>query len=909
MVTRWSALLPLAVSLASGVVTVEAQDTTQVDSTRAPVPLLFTIPGSLLARLPIDDPRQALHLAPGVVLRGTALAPFGATQAAIRGGEAAEPSAYLDGAPIRLQTFGSQQLALSPFMVSMVSVEPGVPDVTTGDARGGVVSYVTPTGSARYHGRLRAETDEAFGNGASVGFNRLEGFAGGPVPGIGNLTFFGALQLQGQASHYRGLGAADQPTYVVAGLDTTVQMSDGSGGTLNVPVPAFTQWSGDCDGCLGLRRPMDWASHARLLGKVAYDDGQGSRVSLTALAAGFQERYFPGTRIGAPSLYEGTHAWSRLVVLDAHHRLGDVNGPTLHANLSYAKDRAISGALATASELNSRAPGLGIGLTPLQFAGLEAFPFPITEEIVRNSRTNAGLRTPYLDREDLRNRQLYRLNPFGLLSGWPTEGLDASISLLHERRLHARVAVEVTPRSGHRVTAGVEGDVTDVSYYRSDLLRQGFSEVMVLEPRTSGVFLADRMTSGDVELDVGIRYDRVNPGGEFPDVPGRIFTHPTWNPSDYEASVAAVMTEARVQDAISPRVRFAYRPGNRTTFRLGVGQYLAAPPYADLFAHANSDLAFTNTLAGYGRDVDFIKVTQMEAGLAHVLQDGVEVGVTGYRKAPGRAHGFRFRRFEDPLNPGDTLLINSLARVDDGDIVGLDAGLALHRDSAISAWAGYSLAVVRPDDLPGPAGSSVNQPNFATQQVSVLVSGAVPDGWRSGTALGRLAAGVGAVAVFRAMNGFSYTRLANQGGGYVAPGPIPFPATQIEPLNASSLPWTKHLDLRVTRRSRVGRLDWTVYADIRNVFAFRNIEALFAETGDVRNDAHRANVLSPAYVVLVNEAQNNGALMAGNTVDVRGCGAWQDPVNCVALSRVASYFADATRSGLRWAHTIRDVRL
>ena len=70
-----------------------------------------------------------------------------------------------------------------------------------------------------------------------------------------------------------------------------------------------------------------------------------------------------------------------------------------------------------------------------------------------------------------------------------------------------RPVVEWTPSPAHQIVAGIEGEVTDIAYYRGSLLRQAFAEVLVLAPSASAVFAGDHMTLGDVELEV-----RATPG-------------------------------------------------------------------------------------------------------------------------------------------------------------------------------------------------------------------------------------------------------------------------------------------------------------------------------------------------------------------------------------------------------------
>src|SRR5438034_2249208 len=49
------------------------------------------------------------------------------------------------------------------------------PTRRSSDLGGGVISYVTGSGSATLTGHWRTETDEPFGDGSTVGYNRFEG--------------------------------------------------------------------------------------------------------------------------------------------------------------------------------------------------------------------------------------------------------------------------------------------------------------------------------------------------------------------------------------------------------------------------------------------------------------------------------------------------------------------------------------------------------------------------------------------------------------------------------------------------------------------------------------------------------------------------------------------------------------
>jgi len=870
----------------------------QTDSSRATDSLASggAFRGPLLRRLPIDDPRQAFTLIPGVVLRSGDIGIAAAPDLSIRGGIPGQASAYVDGAPVRFQTFGTQGIGLAANTIADASVTTGVAPAVIADAAGGVVGYVTRTGGDRLAGQVRWDSDEPFANGASVGYNRIEGSVGGPLAIVAHLSFFLSATLQGQRSSYRGSGAASLPTYVPFGVDTVVDFVSG-GVPQSVTLPQVVQWSGACSAgsnagidCQGLRRPMDWSTARRVQGKVqyAYGAGGGSTFSITGLGSDLQQRFFPGQVVMDPALYGGRRAWSAIGIVNWRQQLGALRGGplALDVNLSIGGDHDISGPLAAESEGATRDPYLGIAFETLQFTGLDVFPLPVTDQLVRNIRTNTGLRVPYPNRDDLRNQQPYRLNPYGMVSGWPTAGVDGLLTFVSERRLQGRWGLDWRPDAMHLVTLGADAERADLSAYQSALLRQAFFDAFVERPTRLGVFASDRLDLGSAVLDVGVRYDRITPGGEFPTTPGRIYSNPAWLPgadtsdAQYRSNVAAVFTKTASQGALSPRVRFGYALSASTSVRLAYGRSFEPPSWATYFQLSNADFDFTNLNGLFGRDVKFATASQFDVGVRSAVGRDLVLDVAVYRKDLPRYAG-RIQPFPDPLNPGDTINLNVVTVVEDPYDIGLDVKVEWRAGDWLTASAAYSLLRTH-STIPGPGGAV----DFdATTHAGAAVAVArAPANW------GVLGRGLSAYATLRVTSGLPYTRLINNGFGTVAPGGIGF---AVEPSNASRLPWTKRLDLRLTKAVRAGGRAWTVYADLRNVLNFRNTVALFAETGGVVNAQHRVQTLSNEYANLANEASSNGALEPdGTTINLSGCGGWANPVNCVALTRVERRFGD-----------------
>lgn len=896
------------------------------------------VTGEMVDRLPVDDVRSVLSLTPGVVESGSSQG------VSIRGGRPGEANIYIDGAPVRSSVMGSQRVELGTNAVEEASVTTGALGVEFSDAQSGLVSYTTKAGGERLAGAVSYEGDEFFGKATRFGYNRLEGSIGGPVPSVQNLRFHLSGVARGAQSDFAtffggspsggGPGLEKVPTYVLGGLDTSVTVVDESGNGATVDIPRFVQYTGECGGtgsagnavaqaiqnnygfeCQGLVFPMNWTSQLTFQGKLQYSYGSGSSLSLSGIASGTQGRFWPGTSIANPQLFRGRHDWSRMAVLNLFHQVTRTSerALSLNLNLSWQQDHQITGPLASEYERDSRHRTLGLELGTMEFAGLDNFPFPITGDIIRNIRNNSGLRVPLLDRDDLRQAQPFRMNPYGLSTGgWATTGFEQTATLYRETRLTGRFIVDWQANRFHRFTLGADASRNELAFWNSNLLRQIFMDAYTLDPVKLGVFASDRLDLGDVVLEAGLRYDYFDANALFSRVPGRIHSHPDWDVNDYEGSLAAVMTEAEAHTTLSPRIRVSFPVTENTGFRLSYSHQPQTPDFNTLASGINNDLSFTNTNDQFGRDIGFSKSILFEFGFRHAFSQDMVLDVSAYNKDKVGDPAYRILPYEDPLNVGDTLLVNVLTNADFGNVRGVDLKLDRRVGNYLNASVAYTFQVakstgsdpfsylrttarqisqVTQSRVPPPQAISPVDDNRTHNFVgSVALS--LPNDWRQGTALGQVFRNLDAFVSFRVASGLPYTRLRNQGAGALAVRTgFGLVSTQIEPINSSTLPWIKNVDLRLNKGFDLRGRDLTIFADIRNVFGFKNVGNLWAETGDVVNPLHRENTLSPERENLRNEAEIFGILRSDGTIDVRGC-AFPNPVNCVMLNRTEARFGD-----------------
>jgi hypothetical protein len=210
--------------------------------------------------------------------------------------------------------------------------------------------------------------------------------------------------------------------------------------------------------------------------------------------------------------------------------------------------------------------------------------------------------------------------------------------------------------------------------------------------------------------------------------------------------------------------------------------------------------------------------------------------------------------------------------------MGVDARLDWNEGSAVAGAIAYSFLQ---------AGQDANNTVHALAGLAML---RVPAAWQPGSVVGAVARDVAATMTVRVANGLPYTRLRNIGAGIVAPNLNG--GTSLEPLSSSRLPWTKTIDLMLSKGIRAGRIGGTIYADLRNLLGFTNILGAYAETGAVENDLYRQALAAPELFILQNEASANNALLPGGTIDLNACATWFLPVNCVALQRVERRFGN-----------------
>ncbi|HUL01591.1 MAG TPA: TonB-dependent receptor [Gemmatimonadales bacterium] len=898
--------------------------------------------------LPITTPRGAIALETGVTDVGS---PQGVS---LRGSDPAGTGTFVDGAPVRNGQRGEVDLVLGTNGIAEAAVTTGVLDAGIGNAEGGAISYLTPSGAGGWRGSVRYRSDyPGFDAWQNVGLNLLEARLRGPI--TGRLTFFTAATLTGQQSLETQKGRDTQaPVYVMGGVDTVVQQPRTWGmsptDTTAFQVPQFIEYTGNCDAsqnygvdCQGLRVPYTANGSFSWQGKLQQTYGVGSLFSITGIASRAQQRNFPGQDIYNPLNYTGASLSSYAAIANWRQALSQ--GLALEVNASYQSDRRSSGPLENASELDSRDPFGGFLVAPLHY--VTDFSTTHTVQILTEHYSDVHYlddrqiqcllagegacqdNVPFLNDNSLNSVQPYRLNPYAAeqsnrLSLW-TGGMDNPVDLSQETRLRTRVSVDWLSRGAGRFRAG--GEVQRFEAARYDA--QGMNSSLGLDayreqPVAAGAFLEDRLDLGDVVIVGGVRYDYYDSRASYPFTPGRISTRPAL-PSDSvcypagetrptgvpECGILPGATEpfdpldptasfvrAPSHSTWSPRIQFLYSLNPRSDFRFSYGRQAQVPPYDLLFAHKNTDLSIgTAGTAGmvFGQDIGFTITMLTELGFRHLFGRGTLLDVAGYYKGLLAQPVIRLAQVPDPAQPAgprNEYNTRSVAAVTLADL-GHVNGVDARLDHRVS------------DVFTAMLGYTYQSPSSLEVDARQAFAGAVhlatPAAWHPGSLLGALLANSSAFLTFRFTNGERYTQVAQQGAGYTLED---FPVQRTEDLGASRMPWTSTLDLRLTRAFRVARVNARLFLETTNLVNVTNMLNRFTETNADTNPTYRRKFIDEQTALLQGEASSAG-ILTGTTIDFTalpgGCAGWQGrnngnfssgPVDCVLLEGAERRFGN-----------------
>ena len=380
---------------------------------------------------------------------------------------------------------------------------------------------------------------------------------------------------------------------------------------------------------------------------------------------------------------------------------------------------------------------------------------------------------------------------------------------------------------------------------------------------------------------------------------------------------------AAAQHTLSPTLRLSFPVTDRTAFRVSYSRQVQMPDMSLLEARTNEDVgnAGAFAFAGFGRPLGFGSTVLFEMGIRHAFGPDMVLDLSAFNKNLAAEAAIRPIGIFDPATgcftgacqdpTGTNETVNLVTNVDYGYTRGMDIRFDRRFGTIFSGTVSYTLQTAKttgsdPYQYVGTLGSSIAEvtgtrlappeafltsSDSRTHTVAGSLAATFPHGWLPGTIAGAILEDAGSYVTFRFASGLAYTRLLNTGQGTLGPGNGFGLNTPLEPINSSTMPWIKDVDLRVTRGFRLARTSLLVFVDFRNLFNWRNVAAIFAETGDVVNALYQQTTLLPEVEQLQSDA---GALWVTREMSVNGVRRMVTGVDLSDCSRYP-YAADGSR--------------
>jgi hypothetical protein len=816
------------------------------------------ITGEDVAQLPVDNPRALITLQPGVVASGRV-----ANKVSIRGGRSGEEAVFIDGVLVRSFAGGVTNLNLGTNTLSEVDVLTGGFSAQFGDAQSGIINFVTRSGGRTWTGATSIQSDEMIPKKYSLGLNRGELSFGGPL--FGNLGFFAAATAQGQRSQNYGKLYRDLPIYVASGIDTTVTLTSassvaGRNDVREVAIPGYTLYDE------GGRLPFSNQDAYTLDSKLDWSYGSGSRIFLTGKSSRNQRRtsFAPDATTFSnfynPSGYAGALGKSSAIIFGITHNFvrSAESELSLDLKLSVSNDEQTSGTLLHSWEIEHRDPKLGFTMSDFRFqvendchgtTGCTSFPVnqALVDAFLHN--TTAGL-TPFPGRSDIRTSQEFRLNPYGVATGFSLQGSNGTYAYTREQDKQARATIDWQANRYNRIRFGGDYTTIDVRNASIGYTDASFSRVYVETPKRASAFAQDRIDLGDVVIEAGVRWDRFDPNTNYPNIAGY------YNPDD-----PATFSKVNPENAVSPRLGVSFPVTVNSTFRLSYGHFAQVPDLNIYYRGKNLDFfrfKNTNTNDIFGRPLALGKTIAFEFGYRQLLAPDFVLDIAAYNKDKKADPAIRKLPAPDPTNPGAVAYLNTFTNADFGNIRGVDTRLDRRFGNWFQAMLGYSFQDARDTGtdpftytalfarIEGNANQLLGQPaappnsirpteENRKHNITGTFSLTVPNSWQGASALHNF----GLFGTLRFASGLPYTQVEAVGQTFVV-GP-PFAIGNVGRLkngdvNTATTPWIKQFDLKVSKGFSMGRFNAQAFADARNLLDLQNASQVFLTTGGLQDE-------------------------------------------------------------------------
>ena len=682
--------------------------------------------GEQIGSLPVSNLDDVIGMQAGVVRSGDKIS--------LRGGRYGEEAMYVDG--VLVKNFSSEStvgpiIAKAAFSQLDVIFQDQAPDnspldvgtnaveevaVITGgfqaeygDAKSGVINIVTKEGRDFYSGNVSYLTDAAMPRSMDFGFNQLQASAGGPVPLVPDIFFFGSLEAQGRADwsptdtrddygfHEINQTVVDRMNEMIgtsSSTEVSLETLQSHLSTMGLPNPA--RRPGNFGDRYSIQTKLTTAPIDRLKIIQTY-----SRSRVQRMLGSFQNSF-----VIENNNIQRSQTTNVMLGADYQFIQNSTRASNLQFRASFMRNFDIVGQ-AWEYGLETRGTVGGFG-----WDDLKAWPEVLQEdpaaffahdrkfiiagatdidwkaEFDKNNdgvldfggdtETAALLFKPYIsgafsdyDHTPVKSRVYH--GPWGVYGSYFEDQLDYQpsvyFSYIGDEKYNFKLDWDTQLNRYNRLKVG-----GDVHLFKNNSYNAGWSNPTLTtidnEPYMFSAYAQNRLDLGDFVMDFGIRVDHLDPRGD--------------KVSPYaDGTLELTRRQTRKLTEIAPRLGVAFPVTDRTQMRFSFG-YFYQPPSWKLLLQGDQ----------FGSEdalLDYSKTIMLEAGFTALLSDNLSVDMVGYyRNIEG---DLAYRRVRHPDNPEVSRV--AITNMDYGNVKGLDANIQWRYSNLISTRLNYTLQFAR----------------------------------------------------------------------------------------------------------------------------------------------------------------------------------------------------------------------
>ncbi|MCU0610320.1 MAG: TonB-dependent receptor [Candidatus Eisenbacteria bacterium] len=810
------------------------------------------VDGDVIESMPVSDFTQVIATQAGVVQTGGQRS--GGMH--VRGGRSTEITFVVDGVNTTDPVTMTRGITIDNNAIAEMTVVAGGFNAEYGEAMSGVVNIVTKEGGEDIHGGLEYYTDDFLGTDYDYGTNDANFNLGGPIPFLGSrATFFASgatrntddrapsilpkpnndrhqksgagklrfalsptvkLVLSGNASetethiynHQRARGNWMKDQFFQRNgnsqLGATLTHSIGASTFYTVNLARFNTYMkySTQDGAhytdfqvIGLGLP--WVGEAA--DSVQYADGGWAWYDVE------NQRWYGEDGTGNPITEEEVwiRYYERQLDGDGNPWLTrDENGNLIWGTLAYQRE-ALNRRWFDTGNWDYDADSTGVVYTPFDadayLAEVEASPQH------RSDLYRGDIHGWYQADQDEFNDFFYDFPPW-----WHdrnTTHYTADFALVHQLGQHNQVKTGAFLRKSTL-------ELKDLQFYNDN----PYTDHYRLKPTNAAAYLQDKIEYEDLTLNAGLRWDYFNPAARhFVDMESL----------DYGTQ------EADSKQQWSPRLGLSFAVSDRSILYASYGHFFQPVELGELYQGLNADVTSGLPLLG-NPDLPSEKTVAYEVGIRHSFDPNLAGEVTAYYKDVENLLATR----EIIATLQDNPVNYTIFLIEDFAVVkGVDLTLTKRATESLSGSVSYSYL-----DAKG-SGSSAREFYYLFQDTETPLvrreyplefdvthtfranlNFFMPPGFGPSIVGLRPLADMNTNLQFNVASGAPYTPTDSRGN----PGEV----------GSRRLPSNTRTDLRVDKNLAVGRLQFGLFADVRNLFDRVNIVDAYSRTGRPDDDGN-----------------------------------------------------------------------